>query len=216
MIVFKNISKGYDTPIFENISFSINSGECVAFTGESGCGKSTILNIIGLLENYDSGEYLLMNKNVKSFKDKNKTAIMKNEIGYIFQNFALIDDETVLNNLKLSIPDRKKRKNCNEAIDKVLNEVGMLAFKQKKIYTLSGGEQQRIAIARILLKDCNIILADEPTGSLDSKTRDEILELLMKLRNDHKTIIIVTHDQYVANWCNRKYILKRWMIWKKF
>jgi putative ABC transport system ATP-binding protein len=209
MIEFSNISKRYDRPILKNLSFSINAGECVAFTGESGCGKTTILNIIGLLEGYDSGKYLLFDKDVSKLNNKAKTSLMKKEIGFIFQNFALIEDETVYNNLKLSIADRRKRKNSKDAIIKVLKDVGMLSSIEKNIYTLSGGEQQRIAIARLLLKDCSIILADEPTGSLDGKTRDEILDLLMKLREEKKTVIIVTHDHYVAAWCDRELKLMR-------
>lgn len=207
MIKFDKITKNFDNPLFNNLSFEIKQGECVAFIGESGSGKSTILNIIGLLENYDSGSYQLMDQNVSKLSDRNKTTIIKNNIGYIFQNFALIDDDTVLNNLKLAIPNKNSRKNSNEIIDNALKSVGMLEYKNKKIYTLSGGEQQRIAIARVLLKDCDLILADEPTGSLDTKTRDDILTLLMQLRKQNKTIVIVTHDQYVADWCDRKYRL---------
>lgn len=207
MIKFENISKSFQKPILQNISFKIKQGECVAFTGESGTGKSTILNIIGLLENADSGSYYFNDIDVSKLNYKDITKIYKREIGFIFQNFALIDDETVYNNLRLSISNKQDRKNCKQKIEEVLRKVKLEGFENKKIYTLSGGEQQRVAIARVLLKKCRLILADEPTGSLDLNTRDEILELLMNIRKEKITIIIVTHDDYVAKWCDRSYRL---------
>jgi putative ABC transport system ATP-binding protein len=209
MIEFKNIKKSYgDSNILNNISFSIKQGDCVAFMGESGSGKSTILNIIGLLDDYDSGSYTLFDKEVKHLSNKEKTKLLRHKIGYIFQNFALIEDETVLNNLMLSIMDSS---NKNKKMKQILNVLEIVGLKDKlnnKIYQLSGGEQQRIAIARILLRDSAIILADEPTGSLDHKNKQIILKLLAYLSKLNKTLIIVTHDEEVARWCNKIYYLK--------
>lgn len=205
VIELNNITKKYGSKkLFDNFSLKINKNELVALTGPSGKGKTTILNMIGLLETFDEGELLIDGqKNIKVNSSK-ATKILREKIGYLFQNCALVDDETVYYNLDLALKYVKNnRKEKNELIKKALNDVGLEGFERRKIYELSGGEQQRVAIARIILKPCKVILADEPTGSLDEKNRDLVLELLKKLNNNGKTIVLVTHDEFVANQCDR-------------
>ena len=205
IIELNNITKQYGSKkLFDNFSLKINKNELVALTGPSGKGKTTILNMIGLLEKFDAGELLIDGqKNIKVNSSK-ATKILREKIGYLFQNYALVDDETVYYNLDLALKYVKNnRKEKNELIKKALSDVGLEGFEKRKIYELSGGEQQRIAIARIILKPCEIILADEPTGSLDEKNKDIVLDLLKKLNKKGKTIVLVTHDEFVANQCDR-------------
>lgn len=205
IIELNNITKKYGSKtLFDNFSLKINKNELVALTGPSGKGKTTILNMIGLLEKFDPGELIIDGqKNIKVNSSK-ATKILREKIGYLFQNYALVDDETVYYNLDLALKYVKSnRKGKNELIKNALSEVGLEGFEKQKIYELSGGEQQRIAIARVILKPCEIILADEPTGSLDEKNKVIVLDLLKKLNKRGKTIVLVTHDEFVANQCDR-------------
>lgn len=200
IVQLNNIYKKYNNKnILENFSLNIESGEFISIMGESGKGKSTILNIIGLIESYDSGELIIDGHcNIKC-NSRESSKILREKIAYLFQNFALIDEKTVTDNLM--IPLKYVKKNTKEKlieINNALEFVGLKSFEKRKVYELSGGEQQRVAIARILLKPCKIILADEPTGSLDEKNRDVILNLLCELNKMGKTIIVVTHDKKVA------------------
>ena len=190
--------------IFNDFSLDICEGDFVAFMGPSGCGKSTLLNIIGLIEDFDEGELTIVGQvNVKPNSLK-ANKILRNNISYLFQNFALVEEETVEYNLKMALKYVKAtRKQKNLKIVEVLNTVGLENFQRRPIYELSGGEQQRVAIARIMLKPCNIVLADEPTGSLDEHNRDLILNLIKKLNTEGKTVILVTHDKYVAEQCHK-------------
>lgn len=206
IIELNNITKKYgDKTIFKDFSLSISQGEMIAITGESGSGKTTLLNIIGLLEPIDSG--VIVVKNHKNIKPNSKASevMLRNSISYLFQNFALIEDESVQYNLMLAlyyVKETKKRK--EQIISSALKAVGLESYEEKKIYRLSGGEQQRVAIARSMIKPGNIVLADEPTGSVDPGNRKIIVELLKKMNQDGKTIVIVTHDPYVAQSCNRQ------------
>lgn len=190
--------------IFDNFSLEIQTGEFVAITGYSGCGKSTLLNIIGLLEDFDSGE-LIIDGDINVRPNSNfANKILREKIGYLFQNFALVDDETVQYNLKFALKylnGSKKEKRYK--MGKALAQVGLKGYSDRKVYELSGGEQQRVAIARIMLKPSKIILADEPTGSLDEKNRDIVMHLLKILNSQGKTIVLVTHDKLVAQQCGR-------------
>lgn len=205
IIEFKNICKSYGKKqIFKDLSFEIEDGEMVAIIGESGSGKSTILNIIGLLEPIDSGKYILDGEeNIKINSGRATIALRKN-INYLFQNFALIEEESVYSNLEIALKYTKKSK--KEKLDSIKNaliEVGLKDYENRKIYELSGGEQQRVAIARCILKPSKIILADEPTGSLDKNNVLIVLDLLKKLNKKGQTVIIVTHDPFVAESCTR-------------
>ncbi len=204
MIKLENVSKSYSKSILKNISLEIKQGEFVAIVGESGKGKSTLLNIIGLLEKADSGKVFIDGEcNIEPNSSK-AAKVLRYKINYLFQNFALIDEKNVYKNLMLSlqyVKANKKRK--IQMIDSVLSKVGLEGYGNRKVFELSGGEQQRVAIARCMLKPCKIVLADEPTGSLDINNRDRVLKLLNELNKEGKTIIIVTHDKEVAESCGR-------------
>ncbi|EPH93756.1 putative bacteriocin export ABC transporter [Enterococcus faecalis 13-SD-W-01] len=190
MIEAKNIKKVYkEKTVFENLSFFIEAGEMVAITGESGKGKTTLLNCLGQLEKIDAGEITF---NGKVLKPKNLREFFKNEAGYLFQNFALVDNETVKENLKLV------SKNTEEILAS-LKKFQVDDLIDKKIYQLSGGEQQRVALARLILKKPSIIFADEPTASLDNKNRDIVFSALEEMNKEGTTIIVVTHDTELAS-----------------
>ncbi|QSZ27662.1 ABC transporter ATP-binding protein [Aceticella autotrophica] len=200
-----NISKSYgDHVVLNNISLAVCEGEMVAIMGKSGSGKTTILNIIGMLEKPDSGVVKLFNEKSPRIGSCRANKLLRNRISYLFQNCALIDNETVEYNLEIPlIYSKKPRKEKQKLKIDALKKVGMNISLKHKIYELSGGEQQRVAIARILLKPCDLILADEPTGSLDTDNRNEIMRILREFISTGKTILIVTHDQYVAGVCDR-------------
>jgi len=188
--------------VLQDINFEIHHQEMVAIMGVSGSGKSTLLNILGLLERSDAGTLKLFGQaKIKPFSAK-ASAILRNQIGFLFQNYALIDNKSVEYNLSLAIRKMKTSKKEDE-IKRVLKIVDLEGFEEKIVYQCSGGEQQRIAVARLLLKPCDLILADEPTGSLDLVNRDSIMDLLQLLKAEGKTIIIVTHDPVVAQRCDR-------------
>lgn len=182
--------------LFQDLSFQIEQGEMVAIVGSSGCGKTTLLNILGLIEPFENGEVWINGKRVPKPNTRAAQRMMRDELSYLFQNFALIDTETVEKNLKLVAKN-------SQLISEVLKTVGLERTLHQKVYELSGGEQQRVAIARILLKKGNIVLADEPTGSLDHENRDFVLRLLRDLCEQGKTVLIVTHDPVVAQACDR-------------
>ncbi len=198
MIKIKNLSKKFDDKnIFNNLNLSFDKSELVAIIGKSGCGKSTLLNIIGLLESYD-GNLEILGKNNPNLNKKDGRELLKNEIGFIFQNFALIDNLTVSQNLKLV----SKYNNSDLSFEDALKKTDTLDLIDKKVSQLSGGEQQRVAISRLILKNPQIILADEPTGSLDEENRDKILALMRNFVDNGKLVIIVTHEKEIANKCD--------------
>lgn len=205
IIELKNISKSFEKQVLNDVSMKINENEMVAVVGKSGSGKSTLLNIIGLLESPDSGDIIIDNyKNVKiNSSEANK--IIREKISYLFQNFALIEQETVYENLEIALKYVKLKKNEKEELIKsALKSVDLEGYENRKVFGLSGGEQQRVAIARIMLKPSKIVLADEPTGSLDRDNINKVMKLLHKINEENnKTIIIVTHDIEVANECHR-------------
>lgn len=192
----ENICKQYDeTSIFHNFTIEIPKQKVVVITGESGCGKSTLLNIMGLLEDYEDGQMYYFEKNITGLTKKKKILYYRHQLGYLFQNYALMEQESVMTNLKLALRYAKiPKKQHLHLIRNALDEVGLSGFENKMIYQLSGGEQQRVAIARLFLKPCELILADEPTGSLDKRNKYNIIKLLLSLKEKGKTIVIVTHD----------------------
>jgi putative ABC transport system ATP-binding protein len=205
IIKLDNVTKLYGKrKILDNFSIEVNEGEFVAITGKSGSGKSTILNIIGLLETIDDGNIIIDGKKNLSPSSSEAVRLLRSTISYLFQNFALIDEQTVANNLLLALRYVKESKKVKlQKIKEQLITVGLEGYENKKIFELSGGEQQRVSITRIMLKPSKIVLADEPTGSLDTGNRDTIMNLLKKINNEGKTIIIVTHDKEVAEVCGR-------------
>lgn len=198
MIEIKNLSKSFgDKVLFNDFNLTINKGEFVVFSGRSGCGKTTLLNMIGSLEKIDSGTIYVNGVDIS--KRKNQQQYFSNKVGFLFQNFALIEDKTVFENLKLI----KKSNQSGTTIEEALERVQLADKKDSKVYTLSGGEQQRIALARLMIKKCDLILADEPTGSLDKENANEVMTILEDLNKEGKTVIVVTHDDDIKNRCER-------------
>ncbi|MBM6648321.1 macrolide ABC transporter ATP-binding protein [Bacillus mycoides] len=209
LIELKDIKKVYSnknhkTFALNGINLTINKGEIIAVMGRSGSGKSTLLNVIGLIDMPNEGEYSLNGKTLSEIR-RNKVHKTRNEIiGFIFQYFALLKEHTVLDNVALPLTYRKLKQRERENKAKFyLEKVGLKEQMHKKPDELSGGQQQRVAIARALVGEPELILADEPTGNLDRKTGEEIMNLLLQLNEEGRTIIIVTHDIEVANQCNR-------------
>lgn len=199
MITGKNITKRFgDLTIFDSLDFEIHDGEFVCFSGESGKGKTTLLNIIGLLEPFDSGELLINGRKYSSRREKRE--YYRSEVGFLFQNFALIENKTVRQNLEIVRTSRDNSISIEEAV----RRVGLEGKLDNKVYTLSGGEQQRIALARLILKQCWLILADEPTGSLDRKNAVIVMDILKSLNREGRTVIIVTHDEGIKNQVDRR------------
>jgi len=200
--VTKKFGKRY---IFQNLNLSVEDGEFIAIIGPSGCGKSTLLNMIGLLEEKDAGQIKLKRKEIPKIESKEATMLRRNTINYLFQSFALINDMTIYQNLFLAmkflnITNKEKDKRINE----ILKNVHLEEFKDEKVNTLSGGEQQRVALARTILKPGDIILADEPTGSLDSEAAKIAFNLIKDLSKQYrKTVIMVTHSENLANQADR-------------
>ena len=204
MVKKKKISKKFgDKVVFTDLSYTINDGKMIAIVGPSGCGKSTLLNIIGLLDTDYSGEVLYDGKLISKTSEKKRDEYIRNNINYLFQNYALIETDTVEENLMLALEYEKFTKNEKiKKINKSLELVGLKDFNKKSVFTLSGGKQQRVALARIILKRGNIVLADEPTGNLDRNNSNKVMEILKELQKQGRTIIIVTHDESLAAQCD--------------
>ena len=204
MIEIKKICKSFNEKlIFQNFSHNIKDNAITAIVGESGIGKSTLLNIIGLLDCEYEGNIIINNINLSKFNLKERIKYIRNNINYLFQNYALIEDETVEKNLLLALEYEKmsKKEKINK-INKALDLVGLNGLNFKKVFILSGGEQQRVALARVILKKGDIILADEPTGNLDYENGRKIINILKSMSNKGKTVIVVTHDENIAKECD--------------
>jgi putative ABC transport system ATP-binding protein len=192
LIEFIRINKSYkDKQIFSNFNLLIKDNEFVLIKGDSGQGKTTLLNLLGLLDKPDSGNIIIEGK---SYKELNLKEMRRYVFSYVFQNYGLIDEETVEKNLLVPLMYRKdidKKKEIKIALEKV----GLCGYEKKKIYELSGGEQQRVAISRLLMKESKYIFADEPTGNLDDKNSALVYNLLKKLHEEGRTVIVATHDE---------------------
>ncbi len=189
MIVLEHLKKQFsDKVLFEDFSLNIENNDFAILTGPSGCGKTTLLNMIGGIEPIDSGKIIVDDLDI-SIKS-NLRLYYREYVGFLFQNFALIERKTVKENLELI------KKNARSAItmEEALERVGLAGKENQKVYQLSGGEQQRIALARLMMKKCNVILADEPTGSLDRQNALQVMDILLSFQKMGKTIIMVTHD----------------------
>ena len=209
MLKVENLKKSFFTEEVETIalngvSFEVKEGEFVAVMGPSGCGKSTLLNILGLLDNPTDGSYQLFGNEVGTLREKERTQFRKGNLGFVFQSFNLIDEMTVFENVELPLvymgvkaSERKRR--VNEMLDRMNISHRAGHFPQQ----LSGGQQQRVAIARAVVSNPKLVLADEPTGNLDSKNGQEVMALLQELNREGTTIITVTHSQHDAQFASR-------------
>lgn len=199
----KRLSSG-ENNILNGISLSIDRGEMVAIKGPSGAGKSTLLHILGCLDKPTKGSYYLDNENVAEMSPKQLAVIRNRKIGFVLQHFALIEDDDVFRNVSVPLLFSKgKRKRIDSLVWEQLNLLGLDKIAHRKVYKLSGGEKQRVAIARALVNHPDVILADEPTGALDHANSGIIMDKMKELNSAGKTIIIVTHEDYVAESCNR-------------
>lgn len=209
MLKVENLKKSFRTEEIETIalngvSFEVNQGEFVAVMGPSGCGKSTLMNILGLLDNPTSGSYTLLDKEVGSLKEKDRTSFRKGNIGFVFQSFNLIDELNVYENVELPLIYLKvKASQRKEMVNAILKRMGISHRAGHFPQQLSGGQQQRVAIARAVVCNPKLILADEPTGNLDSKNGKEVMELMSELNKEGTTIIMVTHSQHDSTYAGR-------------
>jgi len=209
MITLSNIKKVFrteevDTWALREVSLEVKEGEFVAIMGPSGCGKSTLLNIMGLLDTPTEGSYTLGGKDVSKLTERERTSLRKGTIGFVFQSFNLIDDLDVYENVELpllymGVPAKERKKRVGEILDRMA-----MSHRRKHFpCQLSGGQQQRVAIARAVVGEPKIILADEPTGNLDSKNSKEVMDLLCELHQQGTTIVMVTHSQHNASYADR-------------
>ena len=218
MIDIEGFNKSYpignsSLHVLKGIDLKINEGELVAIMGSSGSGKSTLLNIIGMLDNYDSGSYKLDNVPIKDL-DETKAAKYRNKfLGFVFQSFNLINYKTALENIALPLYYQGISRNERQKVaQEYLKKVGLADWAEHLPSELSGGQKQRIAIARALASQPKVLLADEPTGALDSTTSEEVMDLIKQINNEGKTILVVTHEQDIANMCKRIITLKDGII----
>ena len=209
MIKIEHLEKSFgERTVFQDINLQFAAGKVYALIGNSGCGKTTLLNMIAKLESYDEGKILYKEKDIKTIKS---TIFFRNELGYLFQNFGLLDNETVSSNLDLGLINRQcNRKEKENYKKEVLARVGLSHIHlEQKVYELSGGEAQRVALAKIILKDPPLILADELTAALDPITSQEIMKILLTMKNQNRLIIIATHNPDIWNQADEVINLKR-------
>ncbi|WP_395633283.1 ABC transporter ATP-binding protein [Flavobacterium sp.] len=218
MIHIQNLSKVFrteevETKALSEVSITINQGEFVTIMGASGSGKSTLLNIVGLLDSASAGNYQLLNQEMVGLGEQEKSKIRKQNIGFIFQNFNLIDELSVFDNIELpliynNVPASERK----QKVAAIAERLGISHRLKHYPQQLSGGQQQRVAVARALINDPKIILADEPTGNLDSKNGNDVMELLTDLHANGSTILMVTHSDYDASFSQRTIIMKDGMV----
>lgn len=213
IIEIRNLGKGFrkgkqKQTVLEDLSLTVHRGEMVSIMGPSGTGKSTLLHIIGCLDIPDSGSYRLCGEETAAFSDARRARVRNQFFGFVMQQFALIEEETVADNMEVPLlfSNRGIFQNADK-VEQILKLFHMEGYADKKVRNLSGGEKQRIAIARALINQPEMILADEPTGALDRNTTREIMELLKSLNQQGKTILLITHDPVVASYCTTQYEL---------
>ncbi len=210
MITLSNIHKIYNSKkanefeALRGVSLTIEDGEMVAIIGKSGAGKSTLLHILACIDSYESGEYKIDDVLIQKLSERQYARIRNEKIGMVMQDFALVDDFSAIENVMLPLDFASKKKPNRKALAmKALQSVGMDSMAKKPVNKLSGGQKQRVAIARAIVNEPSVILADEPTGALDTKTAAEIMGVFKQLNQQGKTVIIVTHDMGVAQQCDR-------------
>lgn len=209
MIRLHNISKiyrsqGVETRALSNVDLHVHKGEFLSIMGPSGCGKTTLLNIIGLLDTYEEGLFVFQDQDISALGEKEKLKIRKEQIGFVFQNFNLIDDLTVAENIELPLHYLKvPRAERQERVLEVLDAISMGHRRDFFPFQLSGGQQQRVAVGRAIVSRPALILADEPTGNLDSAQGNDIMEMLAKLNDQGTTVIMVTHSSHDASYSER-------------
>jgi putative ABC transport system ATP-binding protein len=209
MLTFENLSKVFlagevETTALNGVNLTVESGEFVAVMGPSGCGKSTLLNIIGLLDNPTSGSYRFFDEEVSSYPERRLARLRKKNLGFIFQSFNLIDELSVYDNVELpllyqKVPAAERRRR----VEAMLEKVGIMSRRDHLPQQLSGGQQQRVAVARAIVGEPRLILADEPTGNLDSANGEEVMNMLVRLNAEGTTIIMVTHSEPHAQYAQR-------------
>mgnify|MGYP000140313820 CR=1 FL=1 len=209
MLRTRNLTKVFttqevETTALNNVNLEVQKGEFVAVMGPSGCGKSTLLHIAGMLDNPTDGEYYFMGEEVSEYSEKKRANLRKGNIGFVFQSFNLIDELTVFENIELpllylgvAVKERKRR------VDDILEQLELVARRNHFPQQISGGQQQRVAVARALIANPKVILADEPTGNLDSSHGDEVMKLLVDLNEKGTTVVMVTHSPAYADYANR-------------
>ena len=209
IIETSNLTKVYrteevETTALDAIEFHLEEGEFVSVMGPSGCGKSTLLHILGLIDNPTEGSYRFLGEEVSGYSESKRSSIRKANIGFVFQSFNLIDELTVYENIELPLVYNKTPSNeRNDMVEKVLGKLDMKSRSNHFPRQLSGGQQQRAAVARALVNEPNLILADEPTGNLDSKNGHEVMKMLGKLNEEGTTILMVTHSEEMAEYSTR-------------
>lgn len=214
MISLKNINKSFgNNKILADASFHISRGELVSIMGRSGSGKTTLLNIIGLLDDPDTGDYYFNDELVSNISDTRRTIFRRDKIGFVFQDYELIKEKNVYDNIALPLMCRRmNKKKIKEKVNETAENIGIEHLLEKYPYELSGGEAQRVAIARAIIREPEIILADEPTGALDQLSEMEILNIFKALNDAGVSILIVTHNSKVAEICQKIYTIKKGKI----
>lgn len=212
MLELKNICKSFNQGEFKNsvlkdINLIVKKGDFISIMGPSGSGKSTLINILGLLDSEFRGEYKLNGEIIKSLNEDQHATLRNNDIGFVFQQFHLIDEYTVRENILLSFLYSEKKANL-KYIESLVKDLGLVDKLNEYPNNLSGGQKQRVALIRALAHKPKFLIADEPTGALDEESRDEILQILQNLNNSGTTIIIVTHDEFVANCSKTRYKMR--------
>ena len=212
MIEIKNLYKTYNYgkpnafEALKDVSLTINDGEMVAIIGKSGAGKSTLMHILGCIDDFEKGQYIFNGKDISKVNEKKSAAIRNSEIGIVLQEFALMEQYTVLENVIMPLfftPKSGRRSEKEKRALEILKRLEMDEYAHKKVNKLSGGQKQRVAIARAMINNPSVLLADEPTGALDVKTTDEIMKVFRNLNKNGTTVIIITHDMEVAAMCDR-------------
>jgi putative ABC transport system ATP-binding protein len=216
LIKIENVKKEYISGkkknlVLKGVNLEINEGEKIAIVGPSGSGKTTLLNIIGLLLPATEGEVYLAGKRASSLKEKERAKLRNKFFGYIFQEFLLVEEDTVFQNIEIPLLyslTKKTKSEKRKMVEEVLEKVGLEVKINEKVRNLSGGERQRVAIARAIINDPEVILADEPTGSLDAENGEKIMDIVESLVDKGKTLLIVTHNEAIAKRCDRIFRIK--------